>query len=103
METQRKPGRPHKTDKYNFNSIINIKHLFINPIYTQQQSVKNWKKTHRQEVLQYHKQYNTDHDIVSKLGANCDSCNHYYSNISKHRATEKHKKNSLNQNNCTII
>jgi len=85
-----KVGRPHKSDPFEFNSIINIKSLFANSKYNTQQNISRWKKEHRTEVLEYHKAYNEENDIYQKLGKFCACCDKYVSNFSKHQKTKKH-------------
>lgn len=88
-----KAGRPKKIDRFDFNSIINIKHLFTNPIFTSSQSSKNWKRNHRVQVLAYHKKYNTDHHVYEQLKGYCDICQKDYTNKSQHNKSQTHIKN----------
>lgn len=84
-----------KSDKYDFNSIINIKWLFSNNKYTINQCCKIWKKEHHHDVLEYHKKYNKEHQVWKKMAGFCDVCHKHYGNISIHKKTKKHQNNLL--------
>jgi hypothetical protein len=83
-----------KIDKYDFKSIINIKFMFKNSKYNQQQSIKKWKKENRESVLQYHKNYNIKNNIPDKVAGYCNCCNNYYKNLCNHLKSFKHLQNN---------
>ena len=80
-----------KIDKYS--DIINIKFLFRNPKYNAEQATKYWKVKNRDEVLLYHKLYNRNHNVYSKIGGFCPDCNVVTKNYSQHCSTIKNLKN----------
>ena len=78
----------------NFDDIIDISHLFKNDKFT----ISQWKQKHRDEVLDYHKNYNKQNKVWEKMGGNCEVCNNrFYGNLSCHKKTKKHLNNLSNQ------
>lgn len=99
IEKKKSRGRPYKETPYD--DIINIKWLFKNPEYTKDQKYKKllqttkiWKQSHREQLLSYHKQYNSSHDVYHKLAFYCELCHVQTTNKSQHLLTKKHISNS---------
>lgn len=82
-----------KKSKIDTSDIINIKWLFKNREYNTEQSKKHWKQENRESILEYHKNYNEEKHVGTKLSGLCLVCGYNYANIRQHEKTKFHKSN----------
>ena len=79
--------------KIDTSDIINIRSLFKNTKYNTEQSKKYWKQQHRDDILEYHKNYNTEHKVSAKMAGFCHHCCKQYANLRQHYSSKLHYRN----------